>query len=50
VDPDTGETLDTSMTKVGTVEVAEVKEKISNCKILDGGDKMEKGMTVMPAK
>lgn len=50
VDPDTGETLDTSMTKVGTVEVADVKEKISTCKIVDGGDKMEKGMTVMPVK
>lgn len=49
VDPDTGEVLDSEMTKVATLEVTEVKEKVATCKALSGGDKVAKGMTVFPA-
>jgi curli biogenesis system outer membrane secretion channel CsgG len=48
VDQDTGETLDKSMTKVGAIKVTEVKEKISYCTALEGGDKIAKGMAVHP--
>ena len=47
-DPDTGELLDSSMEKVGTVVVDSVKEKISICSATEGRDRIEKGMTVMP--
>ena len=47
VDEDTGEVLDSEMTKVGTVTVTEVKEKICYTTPLDGA---EKGMGVHPAK
>jgi curli biogenesis system outer membrane secretion channel CsgG len=47
VDDDTGEVLDTEMTKVGTVTVTEVKEKIAYTTPLQGA---EKGMGVHPAK
>lgn len=50
VDPDTGEVLDSDMTKVATIEVTRVKEKVSYCKALDGADKITKGMTVFPVK
>jgi hypothetical protein len=50
VDPDTGEVLDSEMTKVATVEVTKVKEKVSYCKALDGAGKITKGMTVFPVK
>ncbi len=50
VDEDTGEVLDTEISKVGLVEVTEVKEKIATCKPIEGGEKMEKGMSVFPAK
>jgi curli biogenesis system outer membrane secretion channel CsgG len=46
-DPDTGELLDVSMEKVGTIVVQTVKEKISICKITEGAGKIAKGMTVM---
>ena len=49
VDPDTGEVLDVSMTKVATLEVTSVKEKISYCKALSGGSKVKKGMSVLPS-
>ncbi|MDT8390360.1 MAG: CsgG/HfaB family protein [Lentisphaeria bacterium] len=49
VDPDTGEVLDSEMTKVATLEVTEVKEKVAICKALSGADKVEKGMTIFPA-
>jgi hypothetical protein len=49
VDNDTGEVLDTEMTKAGTVEVTEAKEKISYLKAITGADKIQKGMTVHPA-
>ncbi|MBE6383220.1 MAG: hypothetical protein E7049_09470 [Lentisphaerae bacterium] len=47
VDEDTGEVLDSEMTKIGTVVVTEVKEKISYTTPLEGA---EKGMGVHPAK
>jgi len=47
VDEDTGEVLDREMSKVGTVTVTEVKEKVSYTTPLDGA---EKGMGVRLAK
>ena len=38
------------MKQVGTIKVTSVKEKICYCEALEGGDKIEKGMTVQPAK
>ncbi len=46
VDEDTGEVLDVEMTKVGVIEVTSVKEKIAYCKALEGGDKIQKGMSI----
>jgi curli biogenesis system outer membrane secretion channel CsgG len=48
VDPDTGEVLDTSMTKAGVIRVVEVKEKVSYCEAVEGADAIQKGMTIMP--
>jgi curli biogenesis system outer membrane secretion channel CsgG len=48
VDPDTGEVLASEMQTVARVAVTEVKEKIATLKALEGGDKIEKGMTVHP--
>jgi curli biogenesis system outer membrane secretion channel CsgG len=45
-DPKTGEVLDQSMEKAGTIEVVTVKEKISICKVSQGRG-IAKGMTVM---
>ena len=47
VDEDTGEVLDSEMTKIGTVTVTEVMEKICYTTPLEGA---EKGMGVHPAK
>ena len=47
VDEDTGEVLDSEMTKVGTVTVTEVKEKVAYTTPLEGA---QKGMGVHPAK
>ena len=47
VDEDTGEVLDSELTKIGTVTVTEVKEKICYTTALEGA---EKGMGVQPAK
>ena len=47
VDEDTGEILDSELTKIGTVTVSEVKEKICYTTALEGA---EKGMAVHPAK
>lgn len=44
-DPGTGEVLDQSLEKVGSIQVVNVKEKLSICKILSGKD-ITKGMTV----
>ncbi|MFA5783958.1 MAG: CsgG/HfaB family protein [Phycisphaerae bacterium] len=48
VDEDTGEVLDVELTQVGVIEVAEVKEKIAYCQALEGGESIEKGMSIMP--
>jgi curli biogenesis system outer membrane secretion channel CsgG len=51
VDEDTGEVLDVEITRVGTLEVNEVKEKIAYCKMVEGDvSKLEKGMTIQPVK
>jgi len=47
VDDDTGEVIDSSMTKLGTVTVTEVKEKVAYTTPLAGATK---GMGVHPAK
>ena len=44
-DPDTGEVLDQSMEKAGTIQVIRVKKKISICKVTEGSG-IEKGMSV----
>ncbi len=49
VDEDTGEVLDSEMTKVAAIEVTTVKEKIAYCKAVNGGDAIQKGMSVFPA-
>lgn len=46
-DPDTGELLDESMEKVGTVVVESTKEKISIAKPKEGAGRIQKGMTIM---
>jgi curli biogenesis system outer membrane secretion channel CsgG len=46
-DPDTGEVLDTSVEKAGTVVIESVKEKISIGRPVEGGERIQKGMTVM---
>ena len=46
VDPDTGEVLDSEMTTIAKLEATKVKEKITYCKAISGGDKVKKGMTV----
>jgi curli biogenesis system outer membrane secretion channel CsgG len=45
-DPDTGELLDTELTKIGLLEATKVKEKITYCKPLSGEKKIKKGMSV----
>lgn len=45
-DPKTGEVLDQTLEKAGTIEVVSVKEKIATCKITQGSG-IQKGMTVM---
>jgi len=47
-DPDTGEVLDVSMEKAGTMVIDNVKEKTSIGKATAGATKIQKGMTVMP--
>lgn len=49
-DPDSGETLDSSVDKVGVIKVKTVKEKISICEATEGGDKIEAKMSVLPAE
>jgi len=49
VDEDTGEVLDEEMTKVATIKVTKVKEKISYCTPIGStGDGITKGMSVHP--
>jgi len=47
-DPDSGEVLDSSVTKVATIKTITVKEKISICEAIANGDKIEKGMSIQP--
>lgn len=49
-DDDTGEVLDRSVKKIATLKAATVKEKITICDVIDGGNKIEKGMSVMPGQ
>lgn len=46
-DPDTGEVLDVSVNKVGAIVIEEVKEKLSIGRATEGGENIQKGMTVM---
>jgi len=48
VDEDTGEVLDSELSKVAAIEVTRVKEKISYCVAITGGGKIRKGMSVFP--
>ena len=48
-DPDTGEVLDQSIDSIGSIEVVKVKQKISICKVIKGGD-IKRGMTVVMSK
>ena len=50
VDEDTGEVLDSEMTVIAELEAIKVKEKITYCKAVIGGDKVQKGMTVFAAE
>ena len=50
VDPDTGEVLDSEMTTIAELEATKVKEKITYCKAVIGGDAVQKGMTVFAAE
>jgi curli biogenesis system outer membrane secretion channel CsgG len=46
-DPDTGEVLDEDMTQVATIQVSEVKEKLSICSVTSGdAGAVAKGMTI----
>lgn len=46
-DPDTGEVLDETMNQVATLQVTEVKEKLSICKVTSGdAAAIDKGMTI----
>ena len=49
-DPDSGEVLDSSVTKVASIKAATVKEKISICEAVGDGSKIEKGMGIQPAE
>jgi curli biogenesis system outer membrane secretion channel CsgG len=49
IDDDTGEVLDSEMTKIATIEVTKVKDKIAYCKIINGSG-VAKGMTIFPAQ
>lgn len=44
-DPDTGEVLDSSLDKIGTIKVVKVKKKLAICKITQGAG-IRKGMTI----
>ena len=44
-DPDTGELLDQTMDRVGSIQVKKLKDKIAICDVIRGSG-IEKGMTV----
>jgi hypothetical protein len=46
-DPDTGEVLDEDMTQIATLEVSQVKEKLSICSVTSGdAGAIAKGMAI----
>ena len=47
-DPDSGEVLDSSVTKVASIKTTTVKEKISICEVVGDSGKIEKGMGIQP--
>lgn len=49
-DNDTGEVLDTEIKEVGKIKTVTVKEKISYCEALEGGNKIKAAMSVQPEK
>ena len=49
-DPDTGEVLDNDIKKAGKIKAVTVKEKISYCEAIEGGDKIKASMSVQPDK
>lgn len=49
-DKDTGEVLDTEIKQVGKIKAVTVKEKISYCEALEGGNKIKADMAVQPGK
>jgi curli biogenesis system outer membrane secretion channel CsgG len=49
VDEDTGEVLDVEVTVVGKIKADKVKEKITYCSLVEGGDGIAKGMSAYPA-
>ena len=48
-DPDTGEILDQSTEKKGTIRVVTVKKKLSICEVVSGGG-IKRGMAVIPVQ
>jgi len=48
-DPDTGEILDRSVETIAKLTAKTVKEKVTICEATEGGDQIEKGMTVQSA-
>jgi hypothetical protein len=46
-DPNTGEVLDVTMEKIGTIVVEQVREKISIGRATEGAENMQKGMSVL---
>jgi curli biogenesis system outer membrane secretion channel CsgG len=49
-DKDTGEVLDSEMKKAGKIKAVTVKEKISYCEAVEGGNNIKVDMTVAPEK
>ncbi len=49
VDPDTGEVLDVDVTVIGRIKADKVKEKLTYCTAVEGGDAIKKDMSVYPA-
>lgn len=47
-DPDSGETLDSSVTKIASIKATSVKEKISICEASENGGKIEAKMSIQP--
>jgi len=50
VDPDTGQVLGRKQTKVGTIKITDVQEKISTGQIVEGAGAIEPGNLVKESK